>query len=194
MYSSLYLEAFTGEFLEFLEWNKVKKNHINLTAIYSFSFVAFHTLSVLMVASLGDKACCHINSCWRQAAPLTLFLLTVICGICLSIFSICCVVLLHTVDVAILTDTFVLHFPLDYHVNLLTPLPNLISQKMKLWRWTEKYCDHWALVMDSKLVCFLKAKKCWQWINPKHDMFLSKYCSSELPLGFQEPNMWIREK
>lgn len=84
------VSPFNVEFPAFLEWHEVKKIVLNLTAIYSFSFIACYALSVLMVASLGDKACClNINSCWRQAASLALLLLTVVHGISLSVCLIC---------------------------------------------------------------------------------------------------------
>lgn len=143
-----------------ISWVKQgKTNHINLTAIYSFSIVAFHALSALMVTSLvGDTAHCHVNSCWRQAASLSLLLLTVIHGIGLSVCLICylhgCITIM---DVAIdtLIDTIALQFPPDFHVHLLMPLLKLISQKMKFWKWGfEKYCGYWVLIMDGKLLLF----------------------------------------
>ena len=142
-----------------------------------------------MVASLWDKACCHVNNCWKQAASLSLLLLTVIPGISLSVCLIFyIIVLLHAVDVTVLMDTSALHCPLDCHVHLLMLLPKLISQKVKLWKWgIEKYCGHWAWIANH---FFSENKKCWPWIKPKDDMFLIKYCSSELPLGLQKPNRY----
>lgn len=127
-----------------ISWVKQgKTNHINLTAIYSFSIVAFHALSALLVTSLvGDTAHCHVNSCWRQAASLSLLLLTVIHGISLSVCLICylhgCITIM---DVAIdtLIDNHCLAVPTRFSCSFTYAVAQINQPedevlKMRIWK------------------------------------------------------------